>query len=94
MRKFLGYFFPQFQLCINFYKIWLADILDNFFSQTHLVTPFSTIGSRHVRKSEGIQLARAYSTLFGEVSAADGRNVEHSITELAKLLAERQVGKG
>jgi hypothetical protein len=27
------------------------------------------------------------------VSAADGRNVEHSITELAKLLAERQVGK-
>jgi hypothetical protein len=28
--------------------------------------------------------------LFGEVSAADGRNVDHCLTELAKLLAERQ----
>jgi hypothetical protein len=37
-----------------------------------------------------MKLARAYSTLFGEVSAADGRNVDHSMTELAQLLAERQ----
>ncbi len=37
-----------------------------------------------------MKLARSYSTLFGEVSAADGRNVDHTMTELAKLLAERQ----
>lgn len=45
---------------------------------------------REVRKSDGLKLARAYTTLFGEVSAADGRNVDHCIIELAKLLAERQ----
>ena len=50
----------------------------------YFVTP------RRVRKSEGLKLARAYSTLFGEVSALDGRNVDHAIIELAKLLAERQ----
>ena len=48
------------------------------------------VSPRRVRKSEGLKLARAYSTLFGEVSALDGRNVDHAIIELAKLLAERQ----
>ena len=45
---------------------------------------------RQVRKSDGVKLSRQYSTLFFEVSAADGRNVDRSLTELAKLLEERQ----
>ena len=45
---------------------------------------------RKVRKTEGLALSRQYSTLFGEVSAADGRNVEAALMELAKLLRERE----
>jgi hypothetical protein len=45
---------------------------------------------RRVRKSDGLQLSRQYNTLFSEVCAADGRNIEASITELAKLLRDRE----
>ena len=45
---------------------------------------------RKVRKSEGLSLARQFSTLYGELSAADGSNVESTMMELAKLLRERE----
>lgn len=43
-----------------------------------------------VRKVDGMKLASEYETLFDEVSAADGRNVEVNLLQLAKLLAEKQ----
>ena len=52
--------------------------------------PFLIFSSRKVRKTEGVNLSKSYSTLFGEVSAADGRNVEPVIMELAKQLRERE----
>ena len=44
---------------------------------------------RGVRKADGLKLANQYSTMFAEVSAADGRNIESAITEMAKLLKEK-----
>lgn len=35
-------------------------------------------------------MSEEYETLFGETSAADGRNVEKTLWELARLLRERE----
>ena len=35
-------------------------------------------------------MSSEFQTLFGEVSAADGRNVEKKLWEMAKLLQEKQ----
>ena len=45
---------------------------------------------RQVRKSDGLKLSSEYGTLFAEVSAADGRNVEANLLQMAKLLQEKQ----
>ena len=42
-----------------------------------------------MRKADGLRLANQYSTVFAEVSAADGRNIESAITEMAKLLKDK-----
>ena len=41
---------------------------------------------RGVRKSDGLKLANQNSALFFEVSAADGRNIESAISEMATIL--------
>lgn len=43
-----------------------------------------------MRKNEGLSLANQYDTLFGEVSAADGQNVESVLLDLAKVLREKE----
>lgn len=48
-----------------------------------------------MRKTEGVKLAEQFgsgegSSLFHEVSAADGRNVEAALLELAHRLRERE----
>jgi hypothetical protein len=40
--KCFGYFFLRWKLCINFHKNGLCYILDDFFSQTHLWSSWST----------------------------------------------------
>ena len=45
---------------------------------------------RKVRKAEGLRLSSEFETLFDEVSAADGRNVEANLWQMAKLLREKQ----
>ena len=61
-----------------------------------LVFPLSTANlwlfflSRKVRKAEGLRLSSEFESLFAEVSAADGRNVENNLLEMAKLLREKQ----
>ena len=48
-------------------------------------------GSRKVRKTEGLKLSEAFTDcLFAEVSAADGKNVESSMMDLANLLKEKE----
>ena len=49
------------------------------------------LDSRKVRKTEGLRLSEAFTDcLFAEVSAADGKNVEPSMMELAALLKEKE----
>ena len=48
------------------------------------------VSFRKVRKADGLKLSSEYGTLFGEVSAADGRNVEGNLLQMAKLLREKQ----
>ena len=44
-----------------------------------------------MRKTEGLKLSEAFTDcLFAEVSAADGKNVEPSMMELAALLKEKE----
>ena len=43
---------------------------------------------RGVRKSDGLKLANQSSALFFEVSAADGRNIESAISEMATILKQ------
>ena len=43
-----------------------------------------------MRKAEGLRLSSEFESLFAEVSAADGRNVENNLLEMAKLLREKQ----
>ncbi len=43
-----------------------------------------------MRKADGLKLSSEFQTLFGEVSAADGRNVEIKLWEMAKILQEKQ----
>ena len=45
---------------------------------------------RKVRKADGLKLSSEFETLFDEVSAADGRNVEANLLRMAKLLREKQ----
>ncbi len=45
---------------------------------------------RRVRKCEGLDLARRFGALFWEVSAADGRNVEAALIDLAHRLRETE----
>ena len=45
---------------------------------------------RKVRKADGLKLSSEFETLFDEVSAADGRNVEANLLQMAKLLREKQ----
>lgn len=44
--------------------------------------------NRGVRKSDGLKLANQNSALFFEVSAADGRNIESAISEMATILKQ------
>lgn len=43
-----------------------------------------------MRKTQGLKLAEQYATYFGEVSAANGSNVEDTLTDLAKALLQRE----
>ena len=44
-----------------------------------------------MRKTEGLKLSEAFTDcLFAEVSAADSKNVEPSMMELAALLKEKE----
>ena len=43
---------------------------------------------RSVRKSDGLKLAKQNSAMFFEVSAADGRNIESAVSEMAALLKQ------
>lgn len=45
---------------------------------------------RKVRKADGLKLSSEFGTLFGEVSAADGRNVEQNLLQMSRLLLEKQ----
>ncbi|TRY68944.1 hypothetical protein TCAL_03773 [Tigriopus californicus] len=45
---------------------------------------------RRVRKTQGLKLAEQYASQFGEVSAANGSNVEDTLTDLAKALLQRE----
>ena len=46
---------------------------------------------RKVRKTEGLRLSETFTDcLFAEVSAADGKNVESSMMDLANLLKEKE----
>ena len=52
---------------------------------------FSLWGCRKVRKTEGLRLSETFTDcLFAEVSAADGKNVESSMMDLANLLKEKE----
>lgn len=44
---------------------------------------------RGVRKTDGLKLANQNGALFFEVSAADGRNIEPAITEMATILKQK-----
>ena len=41
-----------------------------------------------MRKADGLKLANQNSAMFFEVSAADGRNIESAVTEMATLLKQ------
>lgn len=63
---------------LDTYQIWLLLFL------------FTDCYNRKVRKVDGLKLSGEYGTLFDEVSAADGRNVEANLLQMAKLCAEKQ----
>ena len=43
---------------------------------------------RGVRKADGLKLANQNGSMFFEVSAADGRNIETAISEMATILKQ------
>ena len=43
-----------------------------------------------MRKADGLKLSSEFDTLFAEVSAADGRNVEENLSKMARILLEQQ----